>query len=234
MRVHRLHTHFQVVANAHAAPLAADLDDEVENLWLAEMKSREGLFNGQLLSVDSFEPERIAGTFVEYRRLVAQRLQPRLFASLRIRPLAVSGIVVAPDGLLFGRRSLSMASSGGLWELAPSGGLDPETSLRNGIVDYMAQFYAESAEEVGIERSRFRVARPILIIEGDEPSTFDIVIHAHVDLSIAEVADRFGQVRGEYSDFKIVPESAMREFIDESRPQIDPTTLAALEACDYI
>jgi len=114
-----------VQVNATPLTLSNVIEAEVERLWQAEQARRgKALFNGKILSAVEITPNGILGQIVEYRHLIAQRAQPELFGALNVRPVAVSGLLDCANGIVFGRRAGSMTQDAGLWELAPSGGLD--------------------------------------------------------------------------------------------------------------
>jgi 8-oxo-dGTP pyrophosphatase MutT (NUDIX family) len=73
-----------------------------------------------------------------------------------VEQLSVTGVVMSPDEqgydrVLLGRRSTQTRIYGGMWELGPSGGVDPpplnRAVLREG--DVFAQLQREFAEETG-------------------------------------------------------------------------------------
>jgi len=74
------------------------VDREVERLWLAagDRVAAGGagrMFNGRVFNADVITPHRVTGHLTEYRRLVAQMECPDLFAELRVRSLAVCGVL---------------------------------------------------------------------------------------------------------------------------------------------
>jgi len=84
--------------------LAPPLEAEIDFLWAAAQRRMQGrLFNGRVFSADTIEPHRIAGHWTEFRRIVAQMDRPELYDALRVRPLAVGGVIVGPDGVVLGR-----------------------------------------------------------------------------------------------------------------------------------
>ncbi len=144
------------------APLAA----EVATLWQAAQHAAGGrLFNGRVFSADTITPARIDGHWTEFRRVVAQMRRPALFAALGIRPLAVGGVIVGRDFVLFGRRPADAVYQPGEWQLPPAGSLDPGAAGADGTLDPLRQLHAELAEELGLPPHAVSAPRPLVIVE---------------------------------------------------------------------
>jgi len=229
MQIHEIHRRLRVVARPYRPHLEPDLIAQVQSLWEAEREFRtKNLFNGRLFSIDELAPDRITGAFVEYRLLVAQRRRPDLFQSLCIRPLAVTGMIESPDGLIFGRRNFDLMSDGGKWELVPSGGLDPETCLHDCAVDYMEQFYEELADEVGIVKTQISGAVPFALVEDPTTHVFELGITGQTPLRTTQINLTFNQRHREYSELKIVEASHLAAFCEEQGPNIVAATAILL------
>lgn len=172
--------------------LSADLENEVERLWLAEQERRgKAIFNGRIMSASTVSSNRIHGYIVEYRLLVAQRAKPALFKELQVRPVAVSGLFECTDGIVFGRRAGSMTQDAGLWELVPSGGID--TSKINDDasptvnVDLSSQILTELHQEVGIKSDFASSVNPFCLVDDTDSHVLDIGIAIGSTLSYDEI-----------------------------------------------
>src|SRR3990167_3983338 len=131
--------------------LSASLENEIEHLWIAEQNRRgKAIFNGSIMSATNVSCSGIEGCIVEYRYLIAQKANPDLFDTLRVRPVAVSGLLECADGLVFGRRANAMTQDAGLWELVPSGGIDANHLTLPARVDFSSQLLQELHEELGL------------------------------------------------------------------------------------
>jgi hypothetical protein len=235
VRIHRVSSRVQIEAKADRLTLNSVVEAQAEALWVKEAERRgQRLFNGKLFNVDHLASDHITGHFVEYRLFNAQRLQPALFAHLQIRPLAVSGVVESPDGLVFGRRNIDLTTDPGRWELAPSGGLDFETCREDGEVDYMRQFYRELVEEVGIRESHVTGVTPFAIIEDTTTHVLDLCIAARTSLSAFQIREAFSQASDEYSELRLVPLSAIAQFAREEGPNIVSATTELLRYCGHV
>ncbi len=190
------------------APLAlpAAVEREVERLWQAEQQSRgKPLFDGPIVSVVAISPEQVDARLASYRHLVAQRALPGLFEVLRIRPLAVSGVLACPEGLVVGKRAAMVTQDAGAWELVPSGGIDPGVALSGEVVNPVAQLLAELYEEVGIAASSVYGTAPFCLVEDQESHVLDIGIALSTTLAIAQIVELHGHCgSAEYEEVRAV------------------------------
>jgi hypothetical protein len=165
-----------IVLATPSPKLPASLEDEVEAIWRSE-KERRGakLFNGTLFSVEEVSGSTVSGRLIEYRRFIAQLRRPELFASLQVRPLAVTGLLQNAEGIFFGYRDSGMAQQANCWELIPAGGVDASTLTTNGEVLPDEQILDELKEEVGLDRSVIARQRLVAFCEEPEHRVFDLV-----------------------------------------------------------
>ena len=212
------------------------VESEVEHIWSCEQQSKDGaLFNGQIYSVREFSSEKILGHVVEYRYLIAQMAQPSLFDILQVIPLAVSGVFVCPDGIVFGRRSEKNTQEGGKWELVPSGGIDANSVIFGEEVDYRAQLLAELVEEVGVAPSTITDVTPFCLIYDDQTHVLDIGIALFSSLSSATLLQTHQQLASdEYGEVCVIPLHKLEEFIRNSEPGVIDVSKKLLECyMDY-
>ena len=214
--VHDLSPNVEVIAEGAAPPLpAAVLEAEVAAIWEKE-KARWGerLFDGRIFSVAALAPARISGYFVPYRWLIAQRAKPALAATLCVRPLGVSGLLVCADGIMFGRRAAGLTDDQGRWELVPSGGVNPDCADVSGRVDLGRQIRAELAEEAGLEARDATIFNPFCAVEDGDSHVIDIGIALATPLSEHELRARHARlVSPEYSELAIVAKTALSDFV---------------------
>ena len=109
-------------ASAPPAP-----DDETVARWEAMRRDKPRLFNGPMLACDSYDASSLTVRcrLERYQRLA---VQPEVLTG--VMQLSVTGVMLARDGLgrehvLLGKRSAATRLYEGMWELAPSGGIDP-------------------------------------------------------------------------------------------------------------
>lgn len=213
--VHEVDPALEIRADRTLPALAPDLDAEVERLWQAACTRLSGaLFNGLVFSADVITPPRLSGHFTEFRRIVAQTSRPDLFDALRLRPLAVNGIIRLTDGVLIGRRSPRTAYQAGMWQLPPAGSVDPGAANATGAIDFVAQLLRELREEVGIAAESVTVGPPLCIVEhpGSHVLDLGVPIEAALDGESALSLHACGG-NGEYDPMRAVPFSGLAAFL---------------------
>jgi hypothetical protein len=224
-----------VTVAASLPELDPGLERRVEALWRDEQAQRgASLFNGTLLSVVSHTSERIEAGITEYRRFVAQRRDPALFAELKARPLAVSGLTRCRDGIIFGRRSKTSTQDAGRWELVPSGGVDGRAVQPGGSVSLTRQLMEELREEVGCSSAAVTFAEPFLLVEDTETGVVDIGIDLVLDLDADSVLGAHRGATDEYNLLRIVPVSELAQFVAQAEPPVVEVSLALLEARGWL
>ena len=108
--VHEVAARVEVRIGRAMPKLPPDTELAVERLWQAASRRVAAggagrLFNGRVFSADTITPQLVTGHLTEFRRIVAQMEQPKLFADLGVRPLAVCGVLRCAGGeVVMGRR----------------------------------------------------------------------------------------------------------------------------------
>lgn len=236
LRTHQIDAGLVVTATTERLLLGPALDRRVDGLWRQEQARRAApLFNGELLSVVSLAPSRIEARVAEYRCFVAQRGDPSLSAQLRVRPLAVSGLLRCRDGIVFGRRAATSTQDAGRWELVPSGGVDRRALWPDGKVDVIGQLTDELREEIGCSPASVTSAEPFLLVEDTASGVVDIGIHLVLDLdAVTVLASHCAAGTAEYDELRIVPISDVRQFVEQADPPVIEVSLALLRARELL
>lgn len=179
----------------------------VDQAWDQEQKGRaRPLIDGKLFSFVAHMPPRMRGCIIPYRRFVAQNRNPELFPKLRVRPVAVSGLVMCEDGVVFGRRAGTLVDAG-CWELAPSGSIDnPRAGAR-------AQLLKELTEETGIPAAAVNDIAPLAVIDDEGAHTVDIGYTLFVQLSALDIRRYAQRASGEYDTLEVVPTDQLERFL---------------------
>jgi ADP-ribose pyrophosphatase YjhB (NUDIX family) len=208
-------------------PLDPAVEQTIEEVWQAELRVQPSLFNGHVFSVQQASDRVVSGRFVEYRHFLAQWRRPELFEQLNIEVLAVTGVLVARGGIVWGRRSAQSTQYPGTWELVPSGGVDDGARGEGGQLDLRHQILRELKEEVGIEEQALRQVRPFCFVHDQQRHLYEWGIELQASLSMDEIsALRSTRARPEHSDFALVEPSRMETFIAaQPRPLSDLTRL---------
>jgi beta-phosphoglucomutase-like phosphatase (HAD superfamily)/8-oxo-dGTP pyrophosphatase MutT (NUDIX family) len=170
-------------------------DPRIDEIWEAELKNAR-LFDGQILSLLSFEEHSLLGEFVSYRDYVAQMRG----LDLNVKPVSVSGIVRYKDSFLLGKRADSVSMFPSHYELAPAGSVDPsELNLKK-------IFLKELKEETGIVQ--VETITPFAIAYDKTVGTFEIL--ARIDVKDPTLTSNW-----EYSELIWVKQSELLSFLSK-------------------
>jgi 8-oxo-dGTP pyrophosphatase MutT (NUDIX family) len=196
------------------APAAAA---EIDRLWQAELQARPDLFDGPILTVTALASDRIEAVAASYRHVVAVRRSPALKAVLNLRPLAVSGILSCPQGLVFGQRSVGVTQGGGRWELVPSGGVEPAAP------DLTEALLRELREEIGLQPDQVVPGPPLWLLEDGESGVLDVVMRVATELSAQDIESLHrSHGSAEYGRLSIAPApSDAMQLLPETRLLLD-------------
>ncbi len=204
------------------AQLPPDLDAEVSSIWAAERARRPDLFNGQVFCADRIAPDRISGHWTEYRRVLAQMRRPELFDRLRIRALAVNGLIECMDGLVLGRRQAGAVYLPGFWQAPPAGNVE----ARNGsaTVDLTSQLLAELDEELGLRPTEVEDIRAVMAIEHAGTHVVDVGFLLRTPLSFTAMKARQAVAgNNEYDALRVVAPDEVPRLLAGAEPMLLPS-----------
>jgi hypothetical protein len=195
--------------------LAPALEAEVDRLWAAAQLRMDGkLFNGRVFSADLISPRLVCGHWTEFRRIVAQMARYDLHPSLGVRALAVGGVIVGPDGVVFGRRPADAIYQAGEWQLPPAGSVDAGAARADGTVDVVGQLLTELEEELGMPPATVRAPRLLGIVEHGGSHVLDLGIALATDLREADIrALHAAHGNTEYDPLEVVRRDALAVFL---------------------
>lgn len=207
-----------------------DLSDQVksmiEDIWAREYEIRKGqLYNGKLLSFVALENERVLGRFVDYKYYLVQTKEPSLKAVLRIEPISISGICTAKNKVLVGQRSDSVTQYPGLFELVPSGGIEP-SSLIVDRVDLTKQFYNELLDEAGIGKKLVKKITPFAFVHDLRKESYEICANIHL---AHEALNASEPPPAEYSKLLWMTKDQLQQFISENEDKFVPFSRYLIE-----
>jgi 8-oxo-dGTP pyrophosphatase MutT (NUDIX family) len=189
---------------------SAAVEQRVDELWREQTRVRgPSLVDGQIFSVGDPDAgvDEIHGSFLAYRYYAAQRIDASLRTSLRVRPLAVTGIVRCADGLVVGQRAATSTQSPGEWDFLPAGGIDPDALLADGYIDPALQLRKELREELGVELDARAAPRPLWRMT--ENGLIDLVFGIELTQDRAQIERGFARLgHAEHSaiDFIAAPD----------------------------
>jgi hypothetical protein len=171
--------------------LPSSIEDEVDCIWNEEQKKKR-LFNQPMLSLLSFDEERILGRFVDYRYFIACQKNPLLKKYIDVFPLCVSGVCTALDHVLVGTRDVQLASYGGYMECVPSGSIEMR-AYSHGEVDFFMQLIWELEEEAHIGGKRVKELHPLGLYYSPSTGVYDIGVRIVLDLQEYELVSEGSQ-----------------------------------------
>ena len=202
------------------------IQDEIARLWDEEQRRRAmPLVNGAILSALSVSPSMIVGRIAEYQEYLAQKVRPQLYQVLRVRPVAVSGILQCPEGLVFGRRGADVTDGAGSWELVPSGGIDMTGRTSEQGADYRAQLAAEMREEIGISIESWAALAPICAVEDEITHVLDIGVAMTTDLTLNRLRAAYRMAgSNEYAEILAVNMTEFDGFAAKCGDKMLPTS----------
>jgi 8-oxo-dGTP pyrophosphatase MutT (NUDIX family) len=209
---------------------------DVDRVWEELCAANPRLFDGPILSVVGID---VAGACVRARRDSYKRLAVQPRAATGVELLSVTGIlsVRVDDGaqrFLLGRRGRQTRSYPGLWELGPSGGIDPPAD-RIAEMDeagIAAQLRREIREEIGFAGA-CEVGRPRALLHDRGARSWDVVMPVAVDAS-AIAGGPGAEHRWEYEQVAWHTRAELLELA-RTRPQtLIPPTLALIARLDAL
>lgn len=222
-----LHQDVQVVADRDMPELAEALEAEVAQVWTAERLLRPSLFNGRVFCADMVTAVRITGHWTEYRRVLAQMRRPWLFEQLRIKALAVNGLLECAEGLVLGRRQPAAIYLAGCWQAAPAGNVEARDDDR---LDLAEQLKAELTEELGLGSADVEILRPICAIEHAGTRIVDVGFLMRTALSFGAIVARHeAGGNGEYEALRLVTPDEIAGLASELGKTLLPSARILLE-----
>lgn len=187
----------------------ADLEAQVLEIWRAEKAVRgEALFDGTIFSADVVTSTVIRGHWIPYRYALAGYRHPDLVKAVGVLPVAINGLTRCQGKVLMGLRSPDVVASPNTWELAPSGGVDPE-AVDGDHIDVRRSLLQELREETGFYPTDVVDMAPFAAIKDWEGNALELCFW--LDLR-DDAIDRFNPPIDEYRDFEWVAVSEWDEF----------------------
>ncbi len=209
-------------------------------LWNAMRRENPRLFDGHILSVCEIVPSSGAIRSVvvrpgSYAALAVQNPQIAGHVETGTDQLSVTAVVLARDEsgrerVLLGRRGAGTRIYPSMWELGPSGGIDPPPPGAREVTREVieSQVHAEIREEID---GAFRVR-----IESVPAMTYDPVARSYDLVAICRAdsdARRLGASNWEYEDAAWVPVADVQRFDRENAGSIIAPTRALFRALGW-
>ncbi|GBQ84115.1 hypothetical protein [Asaia krungthepensis] len=209
----------------HDAPFLNDdtVEAGIDEVWHDALAVHPRLYNGRVFCLSELTPSRLSGFWCEYRWVLAQMRSPALASHLKLRSLAVTGLLICPDGVVLGRRNPNSLYLPGYWQGVPAGSVEARGEQEP--VDLGAQLLAELDEEIGFSDD-VSLTPPLLACEHTETHIVDIGfgIHTTRRFDLIESAWR-KRANDEYDRLECHPLDALHTL----ETTVLPTTRAMME-----
>lgn len=189
------------------SPREPALERAVGDAWRTITAAQPQLFDGPLLSCVALHVDgrdvRIDAEIVAYRDFVVQRRTP---LALGVRPLAVTGVTRADDGVLLGLRSASATQYPGMWEPVPAGSVVP--SGEPNALEH--QLFAELREELGICRDEVTSVALAGVVTDESAGVVDVCFALSVADAVGRRAVAKHARRDEHTELRLCSPDAAR------------------------
>lgn len=193
--------------------VSAALEQAVDDLWAEEKQLRgDALFDGRIFHAEEITPDCVSGHWIPYRYALAGYRNPLLARQLGVLPVAVNGVAYCQDRFLLGLRSDAVTCFAGVWELAPSGGVDP-MAVRGEVVDCRACLLTELEEETGIQQESVMSVQPWIAVIDRGLSALELCFR--IELSL-QAEHQLVAASSEYSRFLWLTREQLPAFCSES------------------
>ena len=211
----------RVTLDAPARRLDPSARRRVDEWWERETARNPRLFDGPVLSCVEIDAP---GGLVRCRRASYRDLACQPTVESGVMQLSVTGVttVRGPDGrehVVLGRRGAQTRVYAGMWELAPSGGVDHPVRAASdeaeslGGRDLWRQLMVEFEEELGLEDLPGPIAPvdPMCLCIDRVARSVDVVFLVRVPGRSPDALAR-GDAGWEYGQVRCVPIDGLREF----------------------
>jgi len=220
---------FRVIISPSTLCIPDNIMKAIDAIWQQAVEQPGSkLFDGKILCASAVDSTALSCAVMPYRFFYAQRQSNLIREALQIQIVAVSGVILHDQLLYFGRRSLSNTQYPGFIELVPSGSIDADLVVANGIADFRQQLTEELKEELGINCSSVSSIDPLFLIFDHQEQTWDICCQITLLPNVAIGAGN-GRRSDEYEEIFSVPLSASANFVKDNSNHLVLTTQAILQ-----
>ena len=218
LRTKQLSSSFRII-RSDSLKFSQSTTSRVDELWRAALSHLDSrLFNGQIFSATHIDENAIIGSFVEYKYLIAQHMDPRLKKELNIRPVSILGLLTCQDGVLFGKRQNWVATRPNEWGLMPSKYIGTDTFSHDGGIDYIKSFLIALKNEINIDAQFLNKLEHCVLLEEKSMSEdhYSLVMHADIDLSsFAIKRAHLTAPQDEYEQIEAFPMKDVAPFLND-------------------
>lgn len=217
--------------------------DEIDAEWARLCAGNPRYFNGPILVVETMaEDAGTASGVIRARRGEFKHLAVRPAVETGVGQLGVTGVLEARDAageafVLLGRRSAATRIFGGMWELGPSGGVDPPPASESAMdwQDVWRALVEEIREEVGLAVEP-DPAPPVALVDDPLGHSVEVVFRVQIVRPVEELAadveSAAGTSRWEYDEVRWVGVGELGAFARAER--VIPATVAVWRGLGWI
>ncbi|MFT8897253.1 MAG: phosphohydrolase [Acetobacter sp.] len=216
-----LHPDVRLIVNEAEPALTPDVEQRVQAIWEDSRARRPKLFNGRIFCMKSITPDCVEGYWTEYRRALAQMVDPTIFGETPLHQLAVCGLLRCADGIVLARRHPASLYLGDFWQSPPAGTVEMrKEGQRLSLAD---QLLAETEEELGLMACEVSIGPPRLAVIHARTAIVDIGISLTTPLSFAALREKW-QAGGnrEYDQLTVISDDQLGNWC--RRKDVIPTT----------
>lgn len=232
----------RITLDAPARRLGPEIRRRIDQRWSEHAARNPRLFDGPILSCAEADPEH---AILRCRRASYRELICRPEIDTGVMQVSVTGVVLAATRggtrLLLARRGPGTRIYPGMWELAPSGGLDPPTPVASDDPrehtgdDAWRQLVSEAREELGLPIPGDQPRRPRCLAIDTIAHSIDIVFTITLDgPSAAAAIEARHEQNWEYTQTAWIDTAALPEFDAASASGIIPPTRALLRFFGWV
>lgn len=204
---------------------------EIETIWVQEQKNRpKPMYNGKILNFVKFENQEMVGEFIDYKFYLAKLRNPNFLEELKITPICVSGITVAGNKILLGKRTDQVTQYKNFYELVPSGGIDP-LALAKEQIEIKRQFEQELWQETGISVTEIKKIEPFMILFDPVNNLYEICGEIQVNYAVLK---EILHLSDEYQSFLWMTKNEFRDFFEKHPNEFVPLSLFLLKERRFI
>ena len=203
---------FQIDNSIMAFP--PEVENRVTEIWNNALKESKNRLRDELvLSFQGIQNGTILVQPFNYRYYYAQTCFPDLHPLLNLDILAVSGLLVCKNGIVFGYRSSKVLQNSKMFELVPSGSLEFST-VKIFPNTPEEQLLIELHEEIGIVREQLDSIELSGYVYDDKYRVVDLCFTLTTDLDRSSIIRIWTSISNtEYNYLLIVPKVLIKLFI---------------------
>jgi len=181
----------------------SDFPKEVEAAWQFAREKNSNLFDDTVFNFNGVVEGSIRIQRIDYSLFYVKNRHPKLLKDFEVSVLAISGITVVGDKILFGRRSNRVSQFRKKWEMVPASTLEDVPGLNFSLKQSaVRQLRSEFQEETSLDSSCLKNIMLFGLLVDTRAHTADLILTAEIQPSYFQEIKKL--TTAEYSSFKLV------------------------------